>query len=505
MAVYDFTTPEGAPVRTETGVGRITGLDHVEGRRNAQVRITAVHLKQPVTGWVDTQGAMWPRVVWARENDAKVWYRVDTRRHREATDPVDTPLKDLDNMSKTRDLVRIEVPERAPADSTITLDPFADLNPGAGSADARGGAATSVTAPATATDGHAPQGPTSPPASAPAPPAGIPLTAPGHARSSSSGNRSPRPQSAPPVPGPALPPAALEALHDVVQSVHAGADDAWVADCCNAAVTSGASVEQVRHVLDRARRGLDVGLMPRGDGTLPGPPARDVPRDAARGALDRQRDPDGLSRPVQPGDVSEPHTAPGDPDRNLVGSTNGMSRRVSARGNVTVDGRPWDMTNSDGSTNYGSYAASAVGELVTMAAAQRMTRLRNLHAQDPDRYPLRMPTPYEVDSLARTLLTITDRVQVHLRGGGRPDRAGGSHKQARYALKEAVAVMPIPWGDNPAMARWVGEVELYACTLTDVIAGIVDRREPYPRDGAAPSGASGASGGEVPPGGPGSR
>ena len=476
VAKIELTTPEGAPVQVETGVGRITAVIE-KGTRNAQVHIAAEHLRDPVTGWVDRTTAAWAGVQWAHKNDAKIWYRVDLKRARKATEPIATPLKDLPRNSKVREFVRIELPQNAPGDETIGLDPA--LNEPSGRADGVGvGQSSSVGRPAaTATDGHAPQGPTAPAAPAGPPPRREqPVTHPTTAHQQPPANPSPRPQSAPPIPGPPLTAAMLEALRDVVQAVQRGVEQAWRDDCCNSAVQAGCTREQVLHVLDRADRGLDVGLPanPTANPTAGQQPPQQ--QDAAARAVARQRDPDGLQQPRQPADAGpavqgEAQRGPG----QFTSPHNGMSRRVSARGNVGVDGKPYDVTNMDGSTNWASYAVDAVMDVVVLAAAQRMTRLRNLNHQDPERYELRNPTAREVDDLARTLLTMADRIQVYLRGGNRPDRMGASHKVARRALKEAIAVMAIPWGNNPAMAAWVEEVVSYGCVLVDVTRGIHER------------------------------
>lgn len=500
VAKIELTTPEGAPVQVETGLGRIVSVVE-RGTRNAQVTIDAEHLRQPVTGWVDKQGPMWPRVQWAHANGAKVWYRVDLKRHRTAEEPIGTPLAQLERNSKTRDVVRIERPENAPADTSIGLDPL--VNSPTGRADGPG-AGASVSAPAaTATDGHAPQGPT-----APAAPAGPPQRREQPANPSPSPNPSPRPLMSPPIPGPRLTPAMLEALQDVVQAVQRGVEQAWRDDCCNSAVAAGCTREQVLHVLERAEQRLDVGLP-----TLemlqqqPAPQNGQQQRqqDAAARAVARQRDPEGLQTPRTPADAGpavegEPQRGPG----QFTSPHNGMSRRISARGNVTVDGKPYDVTNMDGSTNWASYAVDAVMDVVVLAAAQRMTRLRNLNHQDPERHELRNPTAREVDDLARTLLTMADRIQVYLRGGNRPDRMGASHKVARRALKEAIAVMAIPWGNNPAMAAWVEEVVSYGCVLVDVTRGIHERH-PSLREQEQDGQLGGAPDGQVPDGTGGSR
>jgi hypothetical protein len=493
VAKIELRTPEGAPVQVETGVGRIVALIE-KGTRNVQVHIDADHLREPVTGWVDKQGPMWPRVQWAKTNDAKIWYRVDLKRHRKATEAIDTPLQQLEKNSKTRDVVRIERPENAPLDDTIGLDPM--VNQPTGRADAgSAGSSSSVGHPAaTATDGHAPQGPKAPAAAA-RPPAGQqqPVTHPqgpqGPVQASQGPqqaqqqqgppvNPSPRPQSSPPIPGPVLSPEMLDALHDVVQAVHARAEDAWVNDCCDAALATGCTREQVLHVLDRARRELDVGLQPRRpqqQGQQMGQELGDVLAAGARRgpeaeALSRYRDPDsvGERRPPAPDDTA--NRAAGEaPRRVQMGSQSGLTRRVLP---IAGDEKRWVPFNSDGRPNMGSYGFGAVMEMVKLSMAQLMTRTRSRNAEDPS-VPLEPPTAREVYDLSRTLLYLCDRVQFLARSDGdttgRVDRMAPSHTAARMAVRDGMDVWPMPWGsDGEVWEQWREQVIDTAHTLIKV-------------------------------------
>jgi hypothetical protein len=108
MAVETMRDEAGAEVRVETGRGVITALEVENGKRNAHVKIDAEHLREPVTGWLDTfDKDLLERAHDAYEAGAKVEYRVEVRRKGDI-DPA-ISLKELAARQKVRELVGLEV------------------------------------------------------------------------------------------------------------------------------------------------------------------------------------------------------------------------------------------------------------------------------------------------------------------------------------------------------------------------------------------------------------
>jgi hypothetical protein len=117
---------EGLQVREETGRGVITYAD-LEGQgRNVKVEIRATHtnLREPVTGWLDTQDTMLlDNVRAAVERNAEVDYVIHVKRKGDA--PPETPIADLGNRQKVRELSKI-----APAGSLPRQDAPQAASPG---------------------------------------------------------------------------------------------------------------------------------------------------------------------------------------------------------------------------------------------------------------------------------------------------------------------------------------------------------------------------------------
>lgn len=155
MAVAKVVGADGAEIMIQTGVGVVIKVEP-KGGRNAKVVIRANHLREEVTGWVDMQGPVWPRVRYAVEHqDKEIWYRIDVHRVRDV--PPEKPFDDLEKREKIRDLVAIERPENAqpvPGGATY-YDPPA--------------------APSSAPPGPSPVPPAVPPATAPPAAAPAPL------------------------------------------------------------------------------------------------------------------------------------------------------------------------------------------------------------------------------------------------------------------------------------------------------------------------------------------
>jgi len=110
----------GGEVRIETGRGIVTEVDG-PGNRNRQVKFKATHadLRDPVTGWLDTQSAP-PEMVALVERAAaerfEVAYRVEVKR-KAGVDPGPS-IADLAKRDKVRDLVLVAPSAEAAVAST---------------------------------------------------------------------------------------------------------------------------------------------------------------------------------------------------------------------------------------------------------------------------------------------------------------------------------------------------------------------------------------------------
>lgn len=98
--------PKGA-FRRETGYGQIEDVKLKTGQRNAQVIVKAEQLRDPVQGWVDTQGDRdtYLAAVDALERGQRIFYRIETHR-KDDVDPT-APFDELDKHEKVRDVREI--------------------------------------------------------------------------------------------------------------------------------------------------------------------------------------------------------------------------------------------------------------------------------------------------------------------------------------------------------------------------------------------------------------
>lgn len=449
MAVHLITREGAGELRVETGIGRVTKVERAEGKRNARVVIDADHLREDVTGWVDTQGPTWPRVQAASAGRFPVRYTIEVHRTRGVE--ISTPLAQLGNRQKVRDLVALDMPS----------DPERPLD---------GTAANGAQPAAAAPD--------------PAPVAAGPPAAPPPA---------PEPAAAPDMERAALTWHALqlaryqEVLRAATGPLSVTLRDAWRRVCTDA----GASREHVLKVeaaaastnpvlledpdVDDARRAT---RRTSADGPDPDDPWATPPPGHDQHGLDVAaqvaagvRDPDGVTeRAPAPGPMSDdPPPAPSSGPR--VSRTSGLSRRALP---VASDSRPWDYMNTDGRVNLSSYAAGAVMEMTKLAGQLLVTRMRNRADEDPS-YELTAPTPEQVSGLASTLLLMADTVQYRMREGGRVDRMAASHRLARNAMRDGLDLYPVPWGvEEDERKEWMRAVVGYASTLLTVTLDILE-------------------------------
>ena len=125
------------------------------------------------------------------------------------------------------------------------------------------------------------------------------------------------------------------------------------------------------------------------------------------------------------------------------------------------EGRPWQPTNSDGSTNLGSYAATASIAFVELAHELLARRYAESAAAvevarpsvEPEPEPPGPPPMGQVVYLARQLLRAADRAQAAIRGDHRVDRMDNSHTRARGAVRSALEVYPVPFGAEEAVRQ----------------------------------------------------
>lgn len=107
MAVEMVDDPIMGEFRRETGYGQIEDVKLPAGKRNAQVIIKAEQLRDPVQGWVDTQGDRdtYLAAVAAQEQGQRIFYRIET--HRKDSVDVAVAFSELGRNDKVRDVREI--------------------------------------------------------------------------------------------------------------------------------------------------------------------------------------------------------------------------------------------------------------------------------------------------------------------------------------------------------------------------------------------------------------
>lgn len=135
-------------------------------------------------------------------------------------------------------------------------------------------------------------------------------------------------------------------------------------------------------------------------------------------------------------------------------------------GPMVAEGKPWDLHNSDGSLNLGSYAVAAAEGMVLFAHDLFRDRMRAEGGV--------VPTPGQLQALARHLLNAADRIQAAVRADGHANRMHNSHVRARAAVRAAVEVYPVPWGRSEETAAWLDSVVEYGTILLRATLALVE-------------------------------
>lgn len=175
---------------------------------------------------------------------------------------------------------------------------------------------------------------------------------------------------------------------------------------------------------------------------------------------------------------------PADPGRPFVGDEENPAPAPAPApgpapaGNVpprrprVAEGKPWELYNSDGSINMGSYAMTAAVGFVELAHRLAAEQAARWTAEGADEHV----SMGQVEDLAATLLEVADRVQAANREDGHTDRLDNSHTRARGAVREALWVYPVRWGAAGAdRQEWVEELVEHASTLV-AMAVVLHRR-----------------------------
>jgi hypothetical protein len=463
MAV-DLIIRDGAEVRVETGVGRITEVKHQAGKRNAQVIIEAQGLREPVTGWADgTDSALAETVKAYAASLQLVPYRIEVVRDAKA--PKDVPIAQLEKRSKFRRLVALG----------DAADPWAQ-------GDAAGSA----------------------PADAPPPPAGPPAAATAPATDDSAVSPEDRR-------------AALEAWLRVYAADHVGGKDPReIKASRDMAVDLGATPEDLdaaisvevnrRELLRAALRQLRDFAVDRADregqvwvqqvkvcrelGATDDQlrwaqqlPTRDRASDPGAQKLDAVADPDRTGvRAGSPYDGTVDGAA-----RPSVAAHSGLGHRAAPRG--LADPAPFKRTYEDGplagQLNPSSYE---VGEVVGLVKLAQRLLIRRARALAGDEGVVVAPTVEQVHGLARALMLAADRVQKTVRGEtSGVDRMSGLYRRATSAVWEAIDWYPYPGPDAEPeqLAGWHAAVVEHATTTLRVAFALLGAPLPDPAPPAA--------------------
>lgn len=142
------------------------------------------------------------------------------------------------------------------------------------------------------------------------------------------------------------------------------------------------------------------------------------------------------------------------------------------RGPRVAEARPWEYYNSDGSLNVGSYAYGAAEGMVLLANDLLLARARTVATTEGGGF--QPPTEGQVRSLARRLLRAADRAQATLRDDGHVSRMAASHSRSRAAVRAALDVYPVPWGQPDAYDPWELALAAHAGILLRLTVDLVD-------------------------------
>lgn len=458
MAV-DLITRDGAEVRVETGVGRITEVKHQAGKRNAQVIFEAQGLREPVTGWADgTDSALAETVKAYAASLQLVPYRIEVVRDAKA--PKDVSIADLPKRSKFRRLVALG----------DAADPWA-----------QSGAAPSAPA-----DVSPP--PAEPAAAASAPATDDPDVSPEDRRAGLENML--RVYAADKVGG--KEPREVKASRDMAVDLGATPEDleAAVEFEVNRRELLRAALRQLRDfAVDRIDREGQVWVqqikacreLGATDDQLRWAqqlPPRTGTDEVGRAKLDGVADPDRTG--VRAG---SPYDGTVDPaTRPAVAAHSGLGHRAAPRG--LADPPPFKRTYEDGplagQLNPSSYE---IGEIVGLVKLAQRLLIRRARALAGDEGTVVAPTVEQVQRLARALMLAADRVQKAVRGeSSGVDRMSGLYRRATSAVWEAIDWYPYPGPDaaDDALAGWHAAVVDHAQTTLRVAFALLGAPLPDP-------------------------
>lgn len=440
MATELQDRPDLGQVRVDSGYGRVEEVTTKAGKRNAEVKIIGEGLRIPLTGWLDTtERDVLEAALAAKADGRRVFYVIECHRRGDCTKPLDTPLADLANTEKVKDVTEITIVD----------------------GDGRAiGPATAV-GPRDTTPAHAaPQAPVDEPP-APTPTSGPPARpdAPGAPTCGQCGH-----------PVGTLP---VRRVRGVVEHVE-----------CPASTPAPAPD-------DASPQDPDDVVAPVADDTSPPAVATDDPAAAALEVDDGGRWPCPVDTcdvfPFETSTAALEHLRTGHPEYFTpaaeVKKAPAAGRTADGkRGPRIAEPKPWEpyLVGPNGQTfyNLGSYAMQATEGMVLLAHDLLLERART--AAKNDGVPFEPPSRGKLLALARRLLRACDLAQAAVRPDGHADRMDGSHTRVRAAVRLALDVWPVPWGVvADELDAWVEQLAAYAATIVEVAVALIEP-EPLP-------------------------
>lgn len=167
----------------------------------------------------------------------------------------------------------------------------------------------------------------------------------------------------------------------------------------------------------------------------------------------------GEPEPEPPADL-DPPADDGPPPVDEPPATDTRRPRVA-------EAKPWELYNSDGSPNVGSW--EVLSTTATVHLAHKLLMAHNRERQAAEGGEVAAPTPGQLRALSKRLLAAADRTQAAVRRDGHYDRMDNSHARARGCVRLALDVHPVPWGaEGDALDAWVDELTAYATELLRV-------------------------------------
>lgn len=152
----------------------------------------------------------------------------------------------------------------------------------------------------------------------------------------------------------------------------------------------------------------------------------------------------------------------------------GPSPAKAVRRGVRIEeAKPWERHNTDGSVNLGSYEATAVIGMASLA--YRLLLEKNRVEATAKGGDVAAPNAAQVKNLGTILLQAADAAQAAVRSDGCSDRMDSSHTRARGAVREALDAYPVPWGAGEAeRLAWRDTLAFTAALLLKVGVELLD-------------------------------